>query len=102
MKLVPLADRVLLKPVEAMETTASGIILSTATKEKPVVSEVVAVGPGGVVDGNEVKMTPDLKTNVAHLYCLGDSSGWTRGLMMASAMGVLMGRKLAGYEEPLR
>ena len=55
MKLVPLADRVLLKPVEAMETTASGIILST-TKEKPVVSEVVAVGPGGVVDGNEVKM----------------------------------------------
>ena len=54
MKLVPLADRVLLKPVEAMETTASGIILSTATKEKPVVSEVVAVG--GVVDGNEVKM----------------------------------------------
>ena len=56
MKLVPLADRVLLKHVEAMETTASGIILSTATKEKPVVSEVVAVGPGGVVDGNEVKM----------------------------------------------
>ena len=45
---------------------------------------------------NKVKMTPDLKTNVAHLYCLGDSSGWTRGLMMASAMGVLMGRKLAG------
>ena len=56
MKLVPLADRVLLKPVEAMETTASGIILSTANKEKPVISEVVAVGPGGVVDGNEVKM----------------------------------------------
>ena len=39
-----------------METTASGIILSTASKEKPVISEVVAVGPGGVVDGNEVKM----------------------------------------------
>ena len=56
MKLVPLADRVLLKPVEAMETTASGIILSTANKEKPVLSEVVAVGPGGMVDGNEVKM----------------------------------------------
>ena len=47
---------------------------------------------------NKVKMTPDLKTNVAHLYCLGDSSGWTRGLMMASAMGVLMGRKLAEKE----
>lgn len=56
MKLTPLADRVLLKPVEAMETTASGIILSTATKEKPVISEVVAVGPGGMVDGHEVKM----------------------------------------------
>ena len=56
MKLTPLADRALLKPVEAMETTASGIILSTANKEKPVISEVVAVGPGGIVDGNEVKM----------------------------------------------
>ena len=56
MKLTPLADRVLLKPVEAMETTASGIILSTANKEKPVISEVIAVGPGGMVDGNEVKM----------------------------------------------
>ena len=56
MKLTPLADRVLLKPTEVEETTKSGIILSTATKEKPVVSVVVAVGPGGVVDGNEVKM----------------------------------------------
>ena len=46
MKLVPLADRVLLKPVEAMETTASGIILSTANKEKSALCEVVAVGPG--------------------------------------------------------
>ena len=44
---------------------------------------------------NRVKMTPDLDTNVPGLHCLGDSSGWTRGLMMASAMGVLMGRKLA-------
>jgi uncharacterized FAD-dependent dehydrogenase len=44
---------------------------------------------------NKVKMTSDLKTSVAGLYCLGDSSGWTRGLMMASSMGVLMGRKLA-------
>ena len=57
MKLRPLADRVLLKPVEAEETTKSGIILSTANKEKPTVSEVVAVGPGGVIDGNEVVMT---------------------------------------------
>ena len=57
MKLTPLADRVLLKPVEVEETTKSGIILSTASKEKPVVSEVVAVGPGGMVDGHEVKMS---------------------------------------------
>ncbi|MBR4309355.1 MAG: co-chaperone GroES [Oscillospiraceae bacterium] len=56
MKLTPLADRVLLKAVEAVETTASGIILSTATKEKPVISEVIAVGPGGPVDGHEVQM----------------------------------------------
>ena len=56
MTLKPLADRVLLKATEAEETTKSGIILSTSSKEKPVVSEVVAVGPGGVVDGNEVVM----------------------------------------------
>ena len=57
MTLKPLADRVLLKATEAEETTKSGIILSTANKEKPIVSQVVAVGPGGVVDGNEVVMT---------------------------------------------
>ena len=57
MKLKPMADRVLLKATEAEETTKSGIILSTANKEKPVVSEVVAVGPGGVVDGKEIVMT---------------------------------------------
>ena len=57
MTLKPLADRVLLKATEAEETTKSGIILSTANKEKPVVSEVIAVGPGGVVDGKEIVMT---------------------------------------------
>ena len=57
MKLTPLADRVLLKSIEALETTKSGIILSTATKEKSAYSEVVAVGPGGMIDGNEVLMT---------------------------------------------
>ena len=57
MKLTPLADRVLLKSLEAVETTKSGIIISTATKEKSAFSEVVAVGPGGMVDGNEVVMT---------------------------------------------
>ena len=43
---------------------------------------------------NKVKMDTELNTNVAGLHCLGDSSGWTRGLMMSSAMGVLMGRQL--------
>ena len=57
MKLKPLADRVLLKATEAEETTKSGIILSTANKEKPVISEVIAVGPGGIVDGKEIVMT---------------------------------------------
>ena len=57
MKLKPLADRVVLKMTEAEETTASGIILSAASKEKPQVAEVVAVGPGGIIDGKEVTMT---------------------------------------------
>lgn len=57
MKLIPLADRVVLKRVEAEETTKSGIILSSAAQEKPEVSEVVSVGPGGLVDGKEVVMT---------------------------------------------
>ena len=57
MKLKPLLDRVVLKSTEAEETTKSGIILTGSAKEKPQVAEVVAVGPGGVVDGKEVKMT---------------------------------------------
>ena len=56
MKLKPLADRVVLKQVKAEEKTKSGIILSSAAQEKPEIYEVVVVGPGGVVDGNEVKM----------------------------------------------
>ena len=56
MKLKPLSDRVVIKMVEAEETTASGIILAGSAKEKPQVAEVLAVGPGGVVDGNEVVM----------------------------------------------
>ena len=57
MKLKPLADRVIIKMVEAEETTKSGIILTSAAQEKPEVAEVIAVGPGGVVDGKEVVMT---------------------------------------------
>ena len=56
MTLKPLSDRVVIKMVEAEETTASGIILTGSAKEKPQVAEVLAVGPGGVVDGKEVVM----------------------------------------------
>ena len=56
MKLKPLADRVILKAVEAEETTKSGIILTSAAQEKPEVAEVIAVGPGGVVEGKEITM----------------------------------------------
>ena len=57
MNIKPLADRVVVQMQEAEETTKSGIILTGSAKEKPQVAEVVAVGPGGVVDGKEVKMT---------------------------------------------
>lgn len=56
MKLVPLGDRVVLKQVEAEETTTSGIVLPGQAQEKPHEREVIAVGPGGVVNGKEVKM----------------------------------------------
>ena len=56
MTIKPLLDRVVTKPVEAEETTKGGIILTAAAKEQPQIAEVVAVGPGGIVDGNEVKM----------------------------------------------
>lgn len=56
MKLVPLGDRVVIKQLVAEETTKSGIVLPGQSKEKPQQAEVVAVGPGGMVDGKEVKM----------------------------------------------
>ena len=57
MTIKPLADRVLIKMEEAEETTKSGIILAGSAKEKPQVADVIAVGPGGMVDGKEVVMT---------------------------------------------
>ena len=57
MTIKPLSDRVVVKAVEMEETTKSGLILPGSAKEKPEVAEVVAVGPGGLVDGNEVVMT---------------------------------------------
>ena len=56
MSIKPLLDRVVVKMVEAEETTKSGIVLAGAAKEKPQVAEVIAVGPGGLVDGKEVTM----------------------------------------------
>jgi chaperonin GroES len=56
MKLKPLCDRVVIKQLEAEETTKSGIVLPGTAKEKPQQAEVVSVGPGGVVDGKEIKM----------------------------------------------
>lgn len=56
MKIRPLGDRVVIKKIEAEETTKSGIVLPGSAKEKPQEAEIVAVGPGGVIDGKEVKM----------------------------------------------
>ena len=57
MKLKPLGDRVIIKMLEAEEKTKSGLILTGSAKEKPEVAEIIEVGPGGLVDGKEVKMT---------------------------------------------
>ena len=59
MKLKPLADKVVLKQIEAEEKTKGGIILTSAGQEKPEIYEVIAVGPGGVVDGQDVEMEVD-------------------------------------------
>ena len=66
MKLVPLGDRVVLKQLVAEETTKSGIVLPGQSKEKPQQAEVIAVGPGGTVDGKEVKM--EVKTGDQVIY----------------------------------
>ena len=66
MKLTPLGDRVVLKQLVAEETTKSGIVLPGQNKEKPQQAEVVAVGPGGVVDGKEIKMEVKVGDNVIY------------------------------------
>ena len=66
MKLVPLGDSVVLKQLVAEETTKSGIVLPGQSKEKPQQAEVIAVGPGGTVDGKEVKM--EVKTGDQVIY----------------------------------
>ncbi len=62
--LKPLQDRVVIKMIEGEETTKSGIILSSGAKEKPQIAEVLEVGPGGIVDGKEVKMEVKKKDKV--------------------------------------
>jgi len=64
MKLKPLGDRVIIKMMEAEEKTKSGLILTGSAKEKPEVAEIIAVGPGGLVDGKEVKMTVEVGQKV--------------------------------------
>lgn len=66
MNIKPLGDRVVIKNVEAEETTKSGIILTAAAKEKPQMAEVVAVGPGGNVDGKEVTMQVSIGQKVIY------------------------------------
>lgn len=66
MKLVPLGDRVVLKQLAAEETTKSGIVLPGQNEKKPQQAEVLAVGPGGVVDGKEVKMEVKVGDNVIY------------------------------------
>lgn len=66
MKLVPLGDRVVIKQLQAEETTKSGIVLPGAAKEKPQEAVVVAVGPGGIVDGKEVVMQVKIDDKVIY------------------------------------
>ena len=66
MTLVPLGDRVVLKQLEAEETTKSGIVLPGQAQEKPQQAEVIAVGPGGVVEGKEVKMEVEVGNKVIY------------------------------------
>ncbi len=66
MKLIPLGDKVVVKQLEAVETTKSGIVLTGGAKEKPQEAEVVAVGPGGVIDGKEVVMQVEVGQKVMY------------------------------------
>ena len=72
MKLTPLSDRVVLKMTEAEETTKGGIILTGSAKEKPSVAEVIAVGPGGMVDGKEVVMNVKVGDKVIYSKYAGN------------------------------
>ena len=72
MKLRPLADRVVIKSLEAEETTKSGLILTGSSKEKPQMAEVIAVGPGGTVDGKEITMYVNVGDKVIYSKYAGN------------------------------
>lgn len=72
MKIRPLADRVVIKKVEAEEKTASGIILPGSAKEQPQMAQVMEVGPGGFVDGNEIKMEVKIGDKVIYSKYAGN------------------------------
>ena len=73
MTIKPLGDKVVIKKLKAEETTKSGIILAPTAQEKPQVAEIIAVGPGGVIDGNEVKM----EVSVGQKVIIRDYAGTT-------------------------
>lgn len=71
MKLLPLGDRIVLKPISAEETTQSGIVLPGQSKEKTQQAEIIAVGPGGVIDGNDVQMQVEVGQKVVYAKFAG-------------------------------
>ena len=73
MTIKPLADKVVVKKLQAEETTKSGIILSSGAQQKPQIAEIIAVGPGGIVDGNEIKM----EVQVGQKVIIRDYAGTT-------------------------
>lgn len=73
MTIKPLGDKVVIKKLQAEETTKSGLVLASASQEKPQVAEIIAVGPGGVIDGNEIKM----EVTVGQKVIIRDYAGTT-------------------------
>ena len=73
MTIKPLGDKVVIKKLQAEETTKSGLVLASASQEKPQVAEIIAVGPGGIIDGNEIKM----EVTVGQKVIIRDYAGTT-------------------------
>ena len=98
MTIKPLADRVVVKLVEAEEKTKGGLILTASAQEKPQIAEVVAVGPGGIVDGKEIAMTVKPGDKVA----MGDTIGYAAdSAIVESALGSHVHFSVTCYDEPM-